>query len=100
MLFRPPHPSEPRCSASEEQILADFALTELATARLIADWKTANPNRELKWPGYGRAPAEVMRLALDDLTRMYGSVNRYITVQVGIEQDTIEQLRVQLLSDT
>jgi protein-tyrosine phosphatase len=39
--------------ASDDEIVHDFALTELATDRLIADWKTANPNRELRWPGYG-----------------------------------------------
>ncbi|WP_228002483.1 tyrosine-protein phosphatase [Nocardia australiensis] len=82
---------------SEKQILADFALTELATARLIADWKAANPNRELKWPGYGRAPAAVMQLVLDDLAATYGSARRYITEQVGIEQRVIKQLRNQLL---
>jgi hypothetical protein len=39
--------------ASDDEIVHDFALTELATDRLIADWKTANRNRELRWPGYG-----------------------------------------------
>jgi protein-tyrosine phosphatase len=39
--------------ASEDEIVHEFALIELATDRLIADWKTANPNRELRWPGYG-----------------------------------------------
>ncbi|MCQ4041010.1 hypothetical protein ACFOSC_09860 [Streptantibioticus rubrisoli] len=41
----------------------DFALTELATDRLIADWRAANPRRTLRWPGFGRALAEVIRLS-------------------------------------
>ncbi|MRH93092.1 protein-tyrosine-phosphatase [Nocardia sp. SYP-A9097] len=84
---------------SEEHILADFALTELATARFVADWHASNPNRELRWPGYGRAPAEVMRLVIDDLTTAHGSVHRYITEQVGVEQRTIERLQDRLLID-
>jgi protein-tyrosine phosphatase len=83
---------------SEEQILADFALTELATARLTADWKAWYPDRVLTWPSYGRAPATVMRLVLDDLTATYGSAGRYLTEQVGIEELVIEQLRARLLS--
>ncbi|WP_079126442.1 tyrosine-protein phosphatase [Streptomyces sp. ERV7] len=52
----------------EDVIVEDFTLTELATDRLIADWRAANPGREITWPGYGppdrraltaRAPCEV-----------------------------------------
>ncbi|MFI9508697.1 tyrosine-protein phosphatase [Nocardia sp. NPDC052566] len=83
---------------SEEQILADFALTELATARFVADWLAMNPGRELIWPGYGRAPAEVMRLVLDDLTTTYGSPHRYLTDEVKLTTAVIDQLQAQLLA--
>ncbi|WP_405138600.1 tyrosine-protein phosphatase [Nocardia sp. NBC_01388] len=84
---------------SEEQILADFALTELATPLLIEEWQEAHPNRELRWPGYGRAPAQIMRLVLGDLAEAHGSVHRYISEELGIEKHTIEKLKSQLITD-
>lgn len=84
-------------NVSREQILTDFALTELATERLVTDWKAANPDRVLKWPSYGRAPAEIMRLVLADLDDAYGSVRHYLTDQVGIEEHTIVRLQDRLL---
>ncbi|MBL1077075.1 tyrosine-protein phosphatase [Nocardia sp. 2] len=84
---------------SEEQILADFALTELATARFVADWHARYAPKVLRWPGYGRAPAEVIRLALDDLTATYGSPMRYLTAHAGVTDSVIEQLRARYLED-
>ncbi|MFG2995386.1 tyrosine-protein phosphatase [Streptomyces sp. NPDC048340] len=81
----------------EEQILADFALTELATARLRADWEAANPDRTLGWPAYGRAPQTVLSLVLADLTARYGSPARYLTERVGITPGTTARLRARLL---
>ncbi|MER5729682.1 tyrosine-protein phosphatase [Streptomyces sp. NPDC002138] len=83
---------------SEEQILADFALTELATARLADDWRAAHPDRTLNWPAYGRAPAEIMELVLADLTARHGSVRAYLTDRVGITDATTTRLRTRLLS--
>ncbi|MEU8898867.1 tyrosine-protein phosphatase [Nocardia sp. NPDC048505] len=82
---------------SEEQISADFALTELATGRLIAEWELAHPGRVLRWPGYGRAPAEVMRLVLADLAGTYGSVREYLTGAAGVAPESLERLRARLL---
>jgi protein-tyrosine phosphatase len=82
---------------AETDILADFALTELATERLIADWQADNPERTLKWPGFGRAPEEVMRLFLSDLAATYGSVRGYAVQHLGIDDTLIQQLRSQLL---
>ncbi|GGT99924.1 MULTISPECIES: tyrosine-protein phosphatase [Streptomyces] len=82
---------------SEQQILDDFALTELATERLIADWRATHPGRELRWPGYGRAPAQIMRLFLADLRRTYGSVHAYTTGHVGLDPSVIEALRARLV---
>lgn len=82
----------------EQDILEDFALTELATARLVADWRAANPTRTLIWPGYGRAPADVMRLFLADLAAEYGSAHGYAVERLGIGEDLTDALRRQLLT--
>jgi protein-tyrosine phosphatase len=82
---------------SEEEIVADFALTELATDRLVADWSAVNGGRPPRWPGYGRAPAEVIRLVLADLVANHGSVDRYATDRLGVDDDLRAALRRQLL---
>ncbi|MBT2452680.1 tyrosine-protein phosphatase [Streptomyces sp. ISL-43] len=82
----------------DEQILADFALTELATDRLTADWHTANPGRTMRWPAYGRAPAEILRLTLADLTTRHGSPEGYLTDAVGITPSTKTRLRTRFLT--
>ncbi|MFG2714376.1 tyrosine-protein phosphatase [Streptomyces goshikiensis] len=82
----------------EEEILADFALTELATARLTADWHAANPGRTLRWPSYGRAPAVLLSLVLADLTTRYGSPAGYLADRVGITAGTVARLRDRLLT--
>lgn len=81
----------------EEEIVADFALTELATDRLVADWSAANGGRAPRWPGYGRAPAEVIRLVLADLAANHGSVDRYATDRLGVDDELRAALRRQLL---
>ncbi|QLY28492.1 tyrosine-protein phosphatase [Nocardia huaxiensis] len=81
----------------EDQILADFALTELATARLVADWHAAYAPRTLRWPGYGRAPAQVMRLVLADLTSTYGSPHEYLTTHSGVKDSVLTRLRDRFL---
>lgn len=83
---------------SEDDVARDFALTELATERLVADWKAAHPARELKWPGYGRAPEDVIRLFLADLKETYGSVPAYAATHLGIDDDTVARLRERLLT--
>lgn len=79
-------------------VLADFALTELATERLAADWRAANPGRVMKWPSYGRAPAVIMELTLADLEARHGSVHGYLTDRVGLPEGTAERLRSRLLT--
>ncbi|MFI9048362.1 tyrosine-protein phosphatase [Streptomyces sp. NPDC053427] len=82
----------------ENQIAEDFALTEAATERLIADWRAANPGRPLRWPGYGRAPAEIIRLFLADLAARYGSVRRYAADHLGVDDELIARMRQRLLT--
>ncbi|MEX0168894.1 tyrosine-protein phosphatase [Streptomyces sp. LMG1-1-1.1] len=81
----------------DEDVLADFALTELATERLVADWHAAHPGRELRWPGYGRAPAEIIRLFLADLRERHGSVYGYVTGHVGLDPAVVVRLRARLV---
>lgn len=82
---------------SEADVLADFALTERATDRLVADWHAANPGRTLRWPGYGRAPATVLRLFLTDLAGTYGSVDAYLRDVVGVDTALTDRLRARYL---
>ncbi|WP_371516455.1 tyrosine-protein phosphatase [Kitasatospora sp. NBC_01300] len=83
---------------SEDVIAADFALTELATPHLIAEWHAAHPGRTLRWPGYGRAPETVIRLALADLTARHGSVEAYATGALGLSPARAAALRSRLLT--
>ncbi|MEV5950355.1 tyrosine-protein phosphatase [Streptomyces sp. NPDC051993] len=81
----------------EDDIIADFALTELATEHLVAEWHASYPDLTLRWPAYGRAPAEIMRLFLATLTAQYGSVQGYAVQQLGVDDDLVAALRQQLL---
>jgi len=78
-------------------IAADFALTELATDRLRADWLAAHPGREMPWPFYGRAPAELIELVLAELAAEYGSVREYVTGYLGQPASLIDDLRARYL---
>ncbi|WP_327676124.1 tyrosine-protein phosphatase [Kitasatospora sp. NBC_00458] len=83
----------------EDDVAADFALTELVTARLVADWRAGNPGRALRWPAFGRAPEAVIRHALADLTAAHGSVHAYATGKVRLGGASIDALRARLLTD-
>ena len=83
----------------EDTVAADFALTELATERLVADWQAAHPDRKLRWPGYGRAPEDVIRLFLTDVRATYGSVEAYVRDHVGVDDAVVGRLRERLLTD-
>ncbi|MET7909349.1 tyrosine-protein phosphatase [Streptomyces avermitilis] len=81
----------------ESEIIEDFALTELATERLLADWRDDHPGQEPSWPGYGRAPADVMRLFLSALTHQHGSMAEYARDLLKIDECLIAALRRNLL---
>ncbi|MFM9373719.1 tyrosine-protein phosphatase [Streptomyces sp. Da 82-17] len=81
----------------ETQIVDDFARTEHATARLVADWSAERAGRKPAWPDHGRAPADVMRRFLDALTRQYGSVHDYARKALGVDDELIEALHHRLL---
>ncbi len=81
----------------ENGVAEDFALTEAATELLVADWAAAHDGRTPSWPGYGRAPEEVIRLFLAGLTAEYGSVHGYVTGRLGVTDATVGALRDRLL---
>jgi protein-tyrosine phosphatase len=82
---------------AEEDVLADFALTELATERLVADWTAAHDGMAPQWAAYGRAPAEILRLFLADLSERYGSVHGYAEQRLGVDAQLVAALRRQLI---
>jgi protein-tyrosine phosphatase len=83
---------------SEADIIADFALTELATERLLADWHAENPERDKPWPSFGKAPGDLMRLFLHDLNIAHGSLRGYVVNELGIREDLIAAMRAHLLA--
>jgi len=83
---------------SEDDIVADFALTERARDRFLADWQADHPGEQPRWVGFGRSPALAMRTFLDALTGRYGSVRGYATQQLGVDRPLIEALRRRYLS--
>lgn len=82
---------------SEQDVLDDFALTELATQRLIADWKAFYPDRELSWAAYARAPKEPMQLFIADLKSRYGSVEGYAEQELGVDAALVAALKTKLI---
>ncbi|TYB56378.1 tyrosine-protein phosphatase [Nonomuraea sp. PA05] len=82
----------------DDDIVADYALTGLATERFVADWTRRHPDAPL-WPGFGLAPAEAMRLFLTDLTARHGSAEAYVTRVLRLSPAAIAELRGHLLTD-
>ncbi|WP_441247996.1 tyrosine-protein phosphatase [Kitasatospora sp. McL0602] len=82
----------------EEAIIEDFALTGLATDRFVADWGRVN-GRAPHWPGFGQAPADLMRRFLADLTTRYGSAATYATDRLGADAALVTALHAHLLTD-
>ncbi|MER7504986.1 tyrosine-protein phosphatase [Nonomuraea pusilla] len=83
---------------AEDDIVADYALTGLATQRFLDGWRRRNPGKP-PWPGFGLAPAEAMRLLLDELARRHGSVAAYVADVLGVDEDTVALLRTTLLTE-
>ncbi|WP_433247902.1 tyrosine-protein phosphatase [Streptosporangium sp. CA-135522] len=82
-------------SVAEEDVIADYALTGLATPRLIAYWRRENPTEPVPWPGFGQAPAEAMRLFLAEL----GPVRDYCLGTLGLDEKVIAALQHHLLKN-
>ncbi|UNO41513.1 tyrosine-protein phosphatase [Streptomyces sp. MST-110588] len=84
----------------EQHIIDDFALTERATEGLLADWRADHPGQEPSWPGYGRAPADIMRLFLAALADAHGSVHHYAANLLHADDTLVTTLRHTLLTPT
>lgn len=82
----------------QEQIVADFAATGLATERLVADWRAARGGAMPRWPGFGQAPPEVMQLFLAALAADHGSPRGYAVRLLGVDEELIADLRRNLLA--
>jgi protein-tyrosine phosphatase len=84
---------------SDQDIIADYALTGLATERLVADYVAFYGDRKppIRWPGYGTAPADAMRVFLAELTRTYGSLRGYANKELDIDDEYVARLRRQLV---
>ncbi|MEV7010119.1 tyrosine-protein phosphatase [Streptosporangium sp. NPDC051022] len=79
----------------EEDVIADYALTGLATPRAIARWRSENPNGPPPWPGYGQAPSDAMRFFLAEL----GSVRDYCLNTLRVSETLTDTLRRHLLEN-
>ncbi|MHC3473228.1 GNAT family N-acetyltransferase [Streptomyces sp. 7R007] len=81
----------------DETIVEDYSLTELAAPALRAAW-TAREGREPSWPGFGRAPAAVMRTFLTAMRARHGSIETYVTRELALDaQELATRLRTALL---
>ncbi|OIJ66746.1 tyrosine-protein phosphatase [Streptomyces mangrovisoli] len=84
----------------EPTIVEDFSLTELTTASIVGIWSTRHDGRAPTWPGFGRAPAEVMRRFLDAFTARYGSVEGYVADALELDAGHLaDTLRTHLLEE-
>ncbi|MER6677554.1 tyrosine-protein phosphatase [Streptomyces sp. NPDC000983] len=85
----------------EPTITEDFARTNRATKALLADWTTRNNNQPPTWPAYAQAPTEVMTLYLAAMKTRYGSIDAYVSDQLGLKAEALrESLRNTLLEHT
>ncbi|MEE1754765.1 tyrosine-protein phosphatase [Streptomyces sp. SP18CS02] len=82
---------------AEADAVEDFTLTGLATERLLADWEADHGGRRPAWPGYGQAPAEVMRLFLAGVAERHGSLRGYAADVLGVDDELVAALRTGLL---
>ncbi|MFF5205137.1 tyrosine-protein phosphatase [Streptosporangium sp. NPDC000396] len=82
-------------SVAEDDVIADYALTGLATPRMIASWQEEHPGEPVPWPGFGQAPAEAMRLFLTEL----GSVRDYCLRTLELDKEVIQTLQDHLLKN-
>jgi len=82
----------------ETTIIEDYSLTELATPGILASWKSRNDGREPTWPGFGRAPQQVMRTFLAAMKTRYGSIEDYVARELSLDAEALSTtLRTALL---
>jgi protein-tyrosine phosphatase len=81
---------------ARDDVVADFALSNLARARFLAD-QVAQGRPVPAWPGFARAPADAMRLFLRGLDERYGSVRDYARHELVLSEDVLDALGARLL---
>jgi protein tyrosine/serine phosphatase len=82
----------------DEDIAADYALTEVSMASLTAYLREHNPAAIEGNEHMFDAPAAAMRLFLTDLRKRYGSIEKYVR-EIGLTADQIATMRESLLTD-
>lgn len=82
---------------ADEDIIADFALTERARDALMTEFHADYPDRTVTWPGFQHTPPEIMRLFLTELAAKHGSVHDYAIDAVNVDPGMVDALRDRLL---
>jgi protein-tyrosine phosphatase len=82
---------------SDDDIATDYALTEAAMARLTAYLREHDPAAIEGQDHMFDSPREAMLLFLEDMGRMYGSVEKYVRT-IGVTADQIAAIRDSLLT--
>lgn len=82
---------------SEEDVVADYALSEERLAEVHAQWVNAarSPEERAFRGKLGYSPAPVMRHVLDEIQRKYGGVRGYLEA-AGLDDADIGRLRDRL----
>jgi protein-tyrosine phosphatase len=85
---------------SEEDVVADYVLSEENLAEAHGEWVARAPTEEerSRRVKLGYAPATVMRDVLEELDRRYGGVRGYLEA-AGLDADEIARLRGRLQED-
>jgi protein-tyrosine phosphatase len=83
---------------SDEDIAADYALTETSMASLNAYLREHNPAAFVGNEHMFESPREAMLLFLADLRTLHGSVEKYVR-ELGLTDEQIAALRKSLLTD-
>jgi protein-tyrosine phosphatase len=82
---------------SDEDIAADYALTEVAMASLTEYLRTHNPEAVEGNDHMFDSPREAMLLFLDDMRTLHGSVEKYVR-EIGVSGEQITTMRESLLT--
>jgi protein tyrosine/serine phosphatase len=82
----------------DEDIAADYALTEVSMASLTAYLREHNPAAIEGNEHMFDAPAAAMQLFLTDLRERYGSIEKFVR-EIGLTADQIATMRESLLTD-
>jgi protein-tyrosine phosphatase len=81
---------------ARDDVVADFALSNLATARFLAD-RAAKGRPIPGWPGFARAPADAMAMFLAGIDERYGSVRDYARQELSLSPGALDALGTRLL---